>query len=65
MQLAAICNSRFLGTIVRETNVGGRKAIVPSISGRAWITGTSQLMPDPSDPYPGGYKLSDTWPMLK
>jgi proline racemase len=61
----SIIDSRFIGTVVRETTVAGRKAIIPSISGRAWITGTSQLMLDPSDPFPGGYKLSDTWPMLK
>ena len=61
----SIIGSRFVGRIVRETTVGGQAAIVPSITGRAWISGTSQLMLDPSDPYPGGYKLSDTWPMLK
>ncbi len=60
----SIIDSQFVGTVLRETTVAGRKAIVPSISGRAWVTGTSQLMLDPSDPYPGGYKLSDTWPKL-
>jgi proline racemase len=29
------------------------------------VTGTQQLMLDPSDPYPSGYRLSDTWPMEK
>lgn len=60
----SIINSRFTGRILRETFVGGRPAIVPTISGRAWITGTSQLMLDPSDPWPGGYKLTDTWPNI-
>ena len=60
----SIIGSKFVGRIVSETTIGGQKAIVPSITGRAWISGTSQLMLDPSDPYPGGYKLSDTWPML-
>ena len=36
-------------------------AILPEISGRAWITGTHQHMLDPSDPWPGGYRISDTW----
>ena len=45
--------------------LGGRPGIVPIISGRAWVTGTRQLMLDPSDPFPGGYRLSDTWPMPK
>ena len=61
----SIIGSKFVGKVVKETTIGGQKAIVPSITGRAWISGTSQLMLDPSDPYPGGYKLSDTWPMLK
>jgi proline racemase len=60
----SIIGSRFVGTIVRETTVAGRTAIIPSISGRGWITGTAQLMLDPSDPWPGGYKLSDTWPRI-
>jgi proline racemase len=61
----SIIDTQFVGRIVRETTVAGQKAIIPSISGRAWIAGTSQLMLDPADPFPGGYKLSDTWPMLK
>ena len=60
----SIINSRFTGTVVRETTIAGQKAIIPSIAGRAWITGTSQLLLDPADPWPGGYKLSDTWPKL-
>jgi len=35
---------------------------VPEISGRAWITGTHQVMLDPADPWPAGYRLADTWP---
>jgi proline racemase len=61
----SIIDSRFVGTVVRETEVAGQRAIVPSISGRAWITGTSQLMVDPDDPWPLGYKLSDTWPEIR
>ena len=38
-------------------------ATVPTVSGRAWITGTHQLMLDPEDPWPGGYRVADTWPM--
>ena len=60
----SIIDSRFDCRIERETSVGGRPAIVPSIEGTAWITGTSQLMLDPTDPWPGGYRLSDTWPNL-
>ena len=57
----SIIGSRFKGTIVGEAAVGGRPAILPTIEGRAWITGLSSIMVDPTDPYPDGYVLSDTW----
>ena len=57
----SIIGSEFTGKITRETQVGGQLAIVPSVSGRGWITGTHQHMLDPTDPWPRGYKLSDTW----
>ncbi|MDH5354532.1 MAG: proline racemase family protein [Gammaproteobacteria bacterium] len=59
----SIIDSRFDCAIVTETRVGDKKAIIPSIRGRAWITGTHQVMLDPDDPWPGGYRLSDTWPV--
>ena len=59
---SSIIGSRFIGRIVGETKVGDKAAIVPEISGRAWITGETRLALDPSDPFPRGYKLSDTWP---
>ena len=58
----SIIDSRFDCSIVSETRVGDKTAITPSIRGRAWITGTHQVMLDPEDPWPGGYRLSDTWP---
>ena len=57
----SILGSRFICRIKRETEVAGVKAVVPAIRGRAWITGTQQLMLDPDDPFPEGYRLSDTW----
>lgn len=59
----SIIGSEFHGRILGHTQVGDRPAIRPEISGRAWITGTHQNMLDPSDPWPAGYRLSDTWPM--
>jgi trans-L-3-hydroxyproline dehydratase len=58
----SVIDSQFIGRIAGETTVGNHKAIIPQITGRAWISGTSQLMLDPDDPYPNGYKVSDTWP---
>ena len=61
MTHASPIGSTFDGRIVAETEVGGRPAIVPAIRGSAWITGISQVMIDPDDPYPEGYVLADTW----
>ena len=41
--------------------VAGQPAILPTIEGRAWITGLASQMLDPTDPYPTGYVLPDTW----
>src|SRR5690625_2663327 len=49
--------SRFVGRIVGTTSVGDREAVVPSVTGRAWVTGTAQYMLDPTDPYPEGFEL--------
>lgn len=57
----SVIGSTFSGTILGQTTVGDRAAIVPEISGRGWITGTHQHMLDPFDPWPQGYRLSDTW----
>jgi proline racemase len=62
MTHASVIGSTFDGRIVGETTVGGRPAIVPAIRGSAWITGITQVMVDPTDPFPEGYLLSDTWP---
>lgn len=47
----------FVGRLVEQTEVGGRTAVVPTITGRAWVTGTAQYMLDPSDPFPAGFEL--------
>jgi trans-L-3-hydroxyproline dehydratase len=61
----SIIDSEFACRIARQATIGGRPAIVPIISGRGWITGVSQYMLDPSDPWPLGYRLSDTWPRMR
>jgi trans-L-3-hydroxyproline dehydratase len=58
----SVIESRFTGRIIGETTVGNHKAIIPQITGRAWISGQTTLMLDPDDPWPAGYKVSDTWP---
>ena len=62
MTHASPIGSTFAGRIAAETSVGGGPAIVPTITGRAFVTGISQVFVDPDDPFPEGYLLSDTWP---
>jgi proline racemase len=63
MTHASVIGSTFDGRIVGETTLtDGRPAIVPAILGTAWITGVTQVVVDPTDPFPEGYLLSDTWP---
>ncbi|MEO7397396.1 MAG: proline racemase family protein [Ilumatobacteraceae bacterium] len=57
----SIIGSRFVGRIRSETTVGGRPAILPTVRGRAWITGFHHYVVDRSDPYPQGYVVADTW----
>jgi proline racemase len=58
---ASLIGSRFEGRILGETNVGGRPAILPSVRGRGWITGFHEYVLDPTDPFPQGYLVADTW----
>jgi proline racemase len=57
----SITGSRFICEIEGLTRVGPYDAVVPAIAGQAWITGLSQIGLDPSDPYPEGFTLTDTW----
>jgi proline racemase len=57
----SVISTRFVGRIVGRTRVGASEAIVPAVSGRAWITGFHQLVVDPADPFPEGFQLPDTW----
>lgn len=61
----SLIGTEFQCAIEGEAMVGDRKAILPSVTGRAWITGRREEMLDPSDPFPTGYRLSDTWPNIK
>ena len=53
----SVIGTRFTGRLVGETEVGGRPAVIPEITGRAWITGMGQYLLDPSDPFPAGFTL--------
>ena len=57
----SVIGTRLVGRIASRTTVGDTPAIVPAISGRAWITGIHQFVLDPDDPFPTGFRLADTW----
>jgi proline racemase len=49
--------THFTGRLVEETTVGAYPAVIPTVTGRAWITGTAQYVLDPDDPFPAGFLL--------
>jgi proline racemase len=53
----SVIGTRFTGRLVGETQVGGLPAVVPEVTGRAWITGTAQYLLDAEDPFPAGFAL--------
>jgi trans-L-3-hydroxyproline dehydratase len=59
----SIIGTEFHCHISEEITVAGRPAVVPVIAGSAWLTGTHQHTLDPTDPFPEGYRLADTWAM--
>lgn len=57
----SITGSKFTCEIERTTKVGDYDAVVPAIAGQAWIYGFTRAVLSPTDPYPAGHALSDTW----
>ena len=51
----------FTGRLVAETEVAGRRAVIPTISGAAWVTGHARYVLDPDDPFPAGFTVADIW----
>jgi proline racemase len=52
-----VIGTTFTGRLVEETTVGGLPAVVPEITGRAWVTGMGQYLLDADDPFPAGFAL--------
>lgn len=57
----SIIGGEFVAEAIGETEVGGRRAILPRITGRAFVYGREQLRWSDDDPFPDGFALSDTW----
>jgi proline racemase len=56
-----ILGTTFTGRLIAETRVGAYAAVVPTLSGQAWITGFAQYVVDPEDPFPEGFTVGDIW----
>ena len=56
-----ILGTVFTGRLIEEVQVGPYRAVVPTISGTAWITAISQFVLDPQDPFPAGFTVGDIW----
>jgi len=56
-----ILGTIFTGRLIREAKVGEYGAVVPTITGTAWITGFAQFVVDPEDPFPNGFTVGDLW----
>jgi proline racemase len=56
-----ILGTTFTGRLLEETAVGPYRAVVPELSGRAWITGFAQYVVDADDPLPNGFTVGDLW----
>ena len=57
-----ILGTVFTGRLLEETRIGDRSAVVPQITGQAWITGFAEYVLDPTDPFPDGFTIGDIWP---
>ena len=57
----SIIGSEFVGRLTGTTTVAEHAAVLPTITGRAWITGHTQWVLDENDPFPTGYTLGDIW----
>jgi proline racemase len=58
----SILGTRFVGRLTGTTTVAGEPAVVPTITGRTWVTGHARWVVEGDDPYPAGYTLPDLWP---
>jgi proline racemase len=56
-----ILGTTFVGKLIRETQVGPHTAVVPTLTGSAWITSISQYVLDAEDPFPEGFTVGDLW----
>ena len=56
-----ILGTTWTGRLLRETTVGPYRAVVPQLTGSAWITGRAEYVVDADDPFPAGFTVGDLW----
>ena len=56
----SVLGTRFVGRLTEQTRVGSFDAVVPTVRGRAWVTGFATYLLDPEDPFPAGFLFSST-----
>ncbi len=56
-----ILGTVFTGRLIETTTIASTPAVVPTITGSAWITGFASYVVDPDDPFPNGYTVGDIW----
>ena len=56
-----ILGTLFTGRLIGEAMVGEYRAVIPTLSGQAWITGFASYVVDPEDPFPDGFTVGDIW----
>ncbi|HXV31216.1 MAG TPA: proline racemase family protein [Sinorhizobium sp.] len=57
----SIIGGEFVAEAIGTTEVGGRPAVLPRITGRGWIYGREQLRISDEEPFRNGFALSDSW----
>jgi len=53
----SLIGTKFSSRVVDTTSVADIPAVIPEVTGRAWITGTSQVGVHPDDPFPNGFSM--------
>ncbi|UQZ88874.1 hypothetical protein C4J81_06560 [Deltaproteobacteria bacterium Smac51] len=49
------------GRLIEQTKIGEYPAVIPEVTGNAWITGFNNFVLDETDPFPEGFKVGDIW----
>ncbi|HSM16066.1 MAG TPA: proline racemase family protein [Gemmatimonadales bacterium] len=55
IEIESVVGTRFGVRVIETTSVGGHRAVIPEVTGRAWITGRHEFLIDPGDPLGDGF----------